>query len=89
MYRYDVRERIRSGGYVIDCLYAALWAFSTTECFEDCVLKAVNLGVDADTTAAVAGQIAGSYYGFSKIPVHLKTGLARKDILDPIFENLI
>lgn len=57
-------------GYVRDCLESALWAFRTTSTFEACILAAVNLGNDADTTAAVAGQIAGAFYGLKGIPGH-------------------
>jgi ADP-ribosyl-[dinitrogen reductase] hydrolase len=59
---------IRGSGYVVDCLEAALWAFSTTEDFRSGALAAVNLGDDADTTGAVYGQIAGAYYGVEGIP---------------------
>ena len=59
-------------GYVKDCLESALWAFRTTDNFEDCILAAVNLGNDADTTAAVAGQIAGAHYGARGIPIKWK-----------------
>lgn len=61
-------EQIRGSGYVADSLEAALWCFETTDCFRDAVLKAVNLGDDADTTGAVCGQVAGAYYGLSSIP---------------------
>lgn len=54
---------IRGTGYVVDALEAALWAFYTTDSFRDGCLKAANLGGDADTTAAIYGQIAGAYYG--------------------------
>jgi ADP-ribosyl-[dinitrogen reductase] hydrolase len=59
---------IRGTGYVVDCLEAALWAFSTTEDFRSGALAAVNLGDDADTTGAVYGQLAGAYYGAGGIP---------------------
>ena len=79
----DKREsKIRGSGYVVESLEAALWCFAETGSFEECVLKAVNLGDDADTTGAVAGQIAGAYYGFAAIPQHLKGGLARRDMID-------
>lgn len=55
-------------GYVVDCLRSALWAFNSTDNFRDCILAAANLGNDSDTTAAVAGQIAGAYYGLDGIP---------------------
>jgi ADP-ribosyl-[dinitrogen reductase] hydrolase len=67
-YRRKAREAIRGTGYVIDCLEAALWAFDTTTSYRECVLAAANLGEDADTTAAVAGQLAGAFYGGSGIP---------------------
>ncbi len=59
---------IRGTGYVVESLEAALWAFHRTASFEEGCLKAVNLGNDADTTAAVYGQIAGAFYGRSGIP---------------------
>jgi ADP-ribosyl-[dinitrogen reductase] hydrolase len=61
-------ERIRGTGYVVDCLEAALWCFGHTNDFRSAILRAANLGDDADTTAAVCGQIAGAYYGASGIP---------------------
>ena len=66
---------IRSSGYVIDTLQAAIWAVLTTKSFGAALLKAVNLGDDADTVGAVTGQIAGAIYGYSKVPKSLKDGL--------------
>jgi ADP-ribosylglycohydrolase len=66
---------IPSGGYVLDSLRAALWCIENTNSFENAVLLAVNLGDDADTTAAVTGQIAGALYGYSAVPQALKDGL--------------
>ncbi|MFO3705594.1 ADP-ribosylglycohydrolase family protein [Xanthomonas codiaei] len=60
--------RIRGTGYVVDALSAALWCFATTETFADAVLRAANLGDDADTTAAICGQLAGAFYGVEGIP---------------------
>lgn len=57
------RDDIRSGGYVLDTLEAALWCVLKTDNYRDCVLTAVNLGEDTDTTAAVAGGLAGILYG--------------------------
>lgn len=57
------RDEIRSTGYVVDTLEAALWCFLHTDSYKDCVLEAVNLGGDTDTIAAVAGGLAGIYYG--------------------------
>ena len=57
------REEIKSSGFVIDTLEAALWCFLTTDSYRECVLTAVNLGEDTDTIAAIAGGLAGIYYG--------------------------
>jgi len=63
-----LKPEIRGSGYVVDCLEAALWCFEKTDSYEQAVLTAANLGDDADTTAAVCGQIAGAFYGESGIP---------------------
>ena len=70
---------IQSGGFVVHTLEAAMWCFLTTENYRDAVLKAVNLGDDTDTTAAVTGGIAGLYYGFGEggIPQEWINSLAR------------
>lgn len=60
---------IRGTGYVVESLEAALWCFWTTETYEQAILTATNLGDDADTTAAICGQVAGAYYGESGIPM--------------------
>lgn len=57
------REEIKSSGYVVDTLEAALWCWLHTDNYRDCVLSAVNLGDDTDTVAAVAGGLSGIYYG--------------------------
>lgn len=59
---------IQGTGYVVRSLEAALWSFHGTDSFEAAVLKAANLGDDADTTAAICGQLAGAFYGESRIP---------------------
>ena len=62
------REPDKGSGYVVHSLEAALWCFWRTDSFAACVLLAANLGDDADTTAAVAGRLAGAFYGESGIP---------------------
>jgi ADP-ribosylglycohydrolase len=70
--RSDIRalpeSAIKSGGFVIDTFEATFWCFLTTGTFRDAVLKAVNLGDDTDTTAAVCGALAGLAYGADAIP---------------------
>ena len=70
-------SRIKSGGYVVHTLQAALWCLLTTDGYADCVLKAVNLGRDTDTTAAVAGALAGMHYGANTIPKDWLESLAK------------
>lgn len=70
---------IRGSGYIIDALEAALWALRSTRTFEEGVLAAVNLGDDADTTAAIYGQIAGAIYGVDAIPERWRDQVAKRD----------
>jgi ADP-ribosylglycohydrolase/protein-tyrosine phosphatase len=67
-WRWKQPPEIRGTGYVVDALEAALWAVAGATDFRDAVLRAANLGDDADTTAAIAGQLAGARWGFSGIP---------------------
>lgn len=67
-YQAKTTEQIHSNGYVVHSLEAALWCFAKTDTFEQAVLAAANLGDDADTTAAICGQIAGAFYGAQNIP---------------------
>ena len=78
---------IDSGGYVIDTLMASLWCLMTTDTFSDCVLKAVNLGDDADTTGCVAGGLAGIAYGYDAIPAEWRLKLPRQKELWELFAN--
>ena len=80
-------EEIKSGGYVVSTLEAAMWCFLNTDSFADCVLKAVNLGSDTDTTAAVAGAIAGAYYGTEGIPAEWLDCMARKEWIAELIEK--
>jgi ADP-ribosyl-[dinitrogen reductase] hydrolase len=75
------RGEIRASGYVVHSLKAALWCVGRTGTFRDAVLLAANLGEDADTTAAITGQLAGAIYGASAIPEDWLEKLAwREDI---------
>ncbi len=83
----DLRE-IRGNGYCVDSLEAALWCFFGSDSFEEAVLKAANLGDDADTTAAIAGQIAGAYYGAGSIPSRWLHQLAMRDDIETMADTL-
>lgn len=76
------RQEIRSGGFVRDTLKAAAWCFVNTGSYEDCVLTAVNLGDDTDTTAAVAGAVAGTAYGIEAIPLEWVDILRGKELIE-------
>ena len=80
-------EEIKSSGYVVDTLEAALWCLLNTESYFDCVLKAVNLGDDTDTVAAVAGGLAASIYGIEGIPEAWINGLLKKEGLLAVCEQ--
>lgn len=80
---------IRGSGWVVQSLKAALWAFLNAASFEEAVLKAVNLGDDADTTGAVCGQFAGAYWGESGIAESLRSGLARQDMIEEALEGIV
>lgn len=81
-------DDIRGTGYVVESLEAALWCFWTTETYEQAVLAATNLGDDADTTAAICGQVAGAYYGESAIPSHWLTQLTMRDEITELADRL-
>ena len=67
-FKYVPEEGIKSSGYVLDSIEAAVWCLLNTDSFEECLLKAANLGHDTDTVAAIAGGMAGLYYGYEGMP---------------------
>ncbi len=68
---------ISGKAYIVNTLEAALWAFLTSSSYKETVLKAVNLGYDTDTVGAIAGGLAGLYYGYEAIPKQWLEQLAR------------
>ncbi|MGO9599632.1 MAG: ADP-ribosylglycohydrolase family protein [Isosphaeraceae bacterium] len=81
--------QIQGSGYVVRSLEAALWAFHDATGFREAVLRAVNLGDDADTTGAVCGQLAGACWGEEGIPAAWRDNLAGKTLIEPILKRLI
>lgn len=81
-WREKTRAQIHSSGYVVHTLEAALWAVWTTGTFRDAILAAANLGDDADSVAAVAGQLAGALYGASGIPAEWLARLAWREKIE-------
>lgn len=81
-------NEVRGTGYVVQSLEAALWAFDSTTNFRDAVLAAANLGDDADTTAAICGQVAGAFYGDQDIPKPWLTRLAFQENIAALADRL-
>ncbi len=80
-------SEIKSSGYVVDTLEAALWCLLTTDNYRDCVLKAVNLGEDTDTVAAIAGGLAGALYGYDAIPEEWRNTLQQREYIEDMCER--
>jgi ADP-ribosyl-[dinitrogen reductase] hydrolase len=87
-YRIRTREEIRGAGHVVKSLEAALWCLHNTDNYHDAVLAAANLGDDADTTAAICGQIAGACYGVDSIPAKWLKKLAMREEITHIADRL-
>jgi len=82
-------DEIRGNGYAVDSLEAALWCFLHTDSFEAAILRAANLGEDADTTAAICGQIAGAFYGVDAIPPQWLQRLVMRERIEAMAEALL
>jgi ADP-ribosylglycohydrolase len=87
-FRHKQPPAIEGSGWVVKSLEASLWAFYHADAFEEAVLRAVNLGDDADTTGAICGQLAGAFWGESKIPEPLRSGLARTDMIEKALRGI-
>jgi ADP-ribosyl-[dinitrogen reductase] hydrolase len=79
---------VRGSGYVVHCLEASLQCLVSTGDFRSCVLAAVNLGEDADTTGAVAGGLAGIAYGRRGLPREWVSAIARADEIEALAGRL-
>ncbi|GIW95530.1 MAG: ADP-ribosylglycohydrolase [Pirellulaceae bacterium] len=88
-YLHKTPGEIRGSSNVVESLEAALWCFATTRSFEEAIVCAVNLGDDADTTAAVCGQIAGAYYGCQAIPSRWVSVLAKREAICQLAQELL
>jgi ADP-ribosyl-[dinitrogen reductase] hydrolase len=87
-FRSKEADQIRGRGYVVDSLEAALWAFDTTGDFRSGALAAANLGDDADTTAAIFGQLAGAYYGDQAIPREWSEVIVARELIVALADRL-
>jgi ADP-ribosylglycohydrolase len=80
---------VKGSGYVVKSLEAALWALHDAADFRQAVLRAVNLGDDADTTGAVCGQLAGACWGEAGIPAEWRERLAGRDQIERALHGLL
>ena len=80
-------DGIHSSGYVVDALEAAVWSLVNSASFEETLLKAVNLGDDTDTVGAIAGGLAGLYYGYDAIPEDWLGALQRREWIEGLCEG--
>lgn len=87
-FRHRQPPQIKGDGYVVRSLEAALWAFHNSQTFREGCLLAANLGDDADTTAAVYGQLAGAYYGEQGIPGAWRAQLALRETIESLADEL-
>ncbi len=81
-------DNISSSGYVVSTLEAAIWCLLNTTNYKDCVLKAVNLGKDTDTVAAIAGGLAGLYYGYEDIPSEWINTIVKRAYIEGLCNKL-
>jgi len=80
-------SEIQSTGYVISTLEAVVWCFLNSDNYKDAVLKAVNLGGDTDTIAALTGGLAGLYYGYNEIPKNWRNKIANPTLINNLLEK--
>ncbi|MBN3807697.1 ADP-ribosylglycohydrolase family protein [Paraburkholderia sp. Ac-20347] len=83
--RFDAPQ---GSGYVVDSFWSAIHCVLSTRCYEDCVKRAISLGNDTDTTAAIAGGLAGIVYGEDAIPARWMDALQRKAFVDGMLANI-
>lgn len=83
------RRALRPSGFVLDTLEVAFWMFEHTESFADCVSEAIQLGGDTDTQSAVAGALAGAFYGIDSIPPEWLTTLRDRERIGELADKIL
>lgn len=87
IFREDIIRTPTGGGFVIDSLFSTKWSLEQGS-YEQIVKAAVSLGHDTDTTACIAGGIAGIRDGVSTIPQRWLENLREKDVVEGLLEQL-
>jgi len=88
----DLLERwpTRAGrGYVIDSFWSAWDAFARAADYRETVVRAIRYGTDTDTTACIAGGLAGVYFGLESIPPEWLSAMRGREIVEPLSERLV
>ena len=75
---------IKGSGYVLEAFEAAVWSLLQADTYKDSILTAVNLGDDTDTVAAIAGGLAGLYYGYDNIPEEWRNCIIEKEWIEEL-----
>ncbi len=81
-------EELSPSGFVLDTLEAALWHLLHGDTFENTLIRAVNMGGDADTIGAVTGALAGAYFGLNAIPERWLDVLQGREVIEPLADKL-
>ena len=87
-FKENPKEGIKSSGYVVDTLEAAVWCLLHSHSYKETVLMAVNLGEDTDTIGAVAGGLAGLYYKEEGIPQEWTQVLQRREWIEEVLQGI-
>ena len=77
-------EDINSSAYVVDSLEAALWCFLKSSNYKECIIATTNIGESTASIGAIAGSLAGIFYGYSNIPKGYLEDLRKKEYLDRV-----
>jgi ADP-ribosylglycohydrolase len=88
-YRRKAAADLDGGGNILQTLEAVLWALDHSTSFREGALLAVNLGLDADVTGAVYGQLAGALYGLAGIPANWRSALLKRDLIEGLADRLL
>lgn len=79
-------DDIKSSGYIVDTLEASLWCFLKSNNYKECVIATTNIGEDTDTIGAIAGALAGIFYGYNNIPKDMLVDLRKREYLEELCE---
>ncbi|WP_423363515.1 ADP-ribosylglycohydrolase family protein [Mycoplasma sp. P36-A1] len=88
-YEFESINNIKASGYIVESLEAVIFCFYNFNNYTDCILNAINLGLDTSTTGSVTGALAGSYYGIEDVPLKWQYKLIRHTLIDRLIIKYI